>query len=97
MASVSKDMDVRLAGGRTAAEGRLEMRSYIAFLLVVLLCTRFDGGPWGVACGDGWGVREAMVACRQLGLRSDTFLPRILVALAKMAQYWPHQHSLTEK
>jgi len=55
MASVSKDMDVRLAGGRTAAEGRLEMR--------------FDGGPWGVACGDGWGVREAMVACRQLGLR----------------------------
>ena len=94
MASVSKDMDVRLAGGRTAAEGRLEMRSDIAFLLVVLLCTRFDGGPWGVACGDGWGVREAMVACRQLGLRSDTFLPRILGALAKMAQYWPNQHSL---
>ena len=69
-------MDVRLAGGRIPTEGRLEMRSrYTILYLIVLSCmTRFDGGPWGVACGDGWGVREAMVACRQLGLRSDTFI-----------------------
>ena len=54
MVHVAKDMDIRLAGGRTAKEGRIEMK--------------FDDGPWGVACGDGWGVREAMVACKQLGL-----------------------------
>ena len=47
-------LEVRLAGGRTPREGRLEMS--------------FDGGQWGVACGDGWGVREAIVACRHLGL-----------------------------
>jgi len=54
MVHVAKDMDIRLAGGRTAKEGRIEMK--------------FDDGPWGVACGDGWGVREAIVACKQLGL-----------------------------
>merc|ERR1711970_764606 len=52
MVHVAKDMDIRLAGGRTAKEGRIEMK--------------FDDGPWGVACGDGWGVREAIVACKQL-------------------------------
>ena len=30
---------------------------------------KFDGSQWGVACGDGWGTREAMVACRQLGMK----------------------------
>ena len=47
-------MEVRLAGGRTHREGRLEIK--------------LDNGVWGVACGDGWGVREAVVACRHLGL-----------------------------
>ena len=52
--SAAERMEVRLAGGRTEREGRVEMR--------------FDEGRWGVACGDGWGVREAIVTCRQLGL-----------------------------
>ena len=54
MTDIAKDMSIRLAGGRIPEEGRLEIS--------------FDGGEWGVVCGDGWGVREAMVACRQLGL-----------------------------
>ena len=54
MSHVAETMEIRLAGGRIEEEGRVEMK--------------FDGGEWGVACGDGWGTREAMVACRQLGM-----------------------------
>ena len=55
MSHVAETLEVRLAGGRVEEEGRLELK--------------FDGGQWGVACGDGWGTREAMVACRQLGMK----------------------------
>ena len=54
MVEAATSLEVRLAGGRTPSEGRLELR--------------VDGGPWGAACGDGWGLREAVVTCRQLGL-----------------------------
>ncbi|XP_069845165.1 lysyl oxidase homolog 3 isoform X4 [Dipodomys merriami] len=48
---------IRLSGGRSRYEGRVEVQT---------------GGPghlrWGLICGDDWGTLEAMVACRQLGL-----------------------------
>ncbi|CAH2299034.1 lysyl oxidase homolog 3 isoform X1 [Pelobates cultripes] len=44
---------IRIVGGRTQFEGRVEVKL---------------GASWGYLCSDGWTTKEAMVACRQLGL-----------------------------
>lgn len=44
---------VRIVGGRTYYEGRVEVQV---------------GERWGTVCSAGWTTKEAMVACRQLGL-----------------------------
>ena len=43
---------LRLAGGDSSTEGRVEV---------------LHAGVWGTVCDDGWGANEAQTVCRQLG------------------------------
>ena len=47
---------MRLADGLSEIEGRVE------------ICYN---GEWGSICDNHWGVSDAMVACRQLGLPTE--------------------------
>ena len=50
------DGEIRLVGGLSAQEGRVEV------------CY---SGVWGTVCGDLWGTGETSVVCRQLGYSSS--------------------------
>ena len=48
--------DLRLLGGSTQYEGRVE------------IC---NNNVWGTVCDDSWGTNDATVVCRQLGLQTN--------------------------
>ena len=45
--------EMRLIGGSVDKNGRVEV------------CLN---GVWGTVCADGWGISDAFVACKQLGM-----------------------------
>lgn len=48
---------IRLVGGRNDMEGRVEV------------CFQRQ---WGTVCNNSWNTKDAAVACRQLGLTSES-------------------------
>ena len=65
MQPACNDEDIRLVGGSSTNEGTVE------------LCYK---GVWRTVCGTNWDRESVLVACRQLGLPTDSKIGTVLLA-----------------